>query len=225
MVTNVGEIVDNVSYQPIAVLVIHQRGGKNTENHSELPMFFVSQHEILNNGIGAGRPVTKQFLNAISTSTLEYLDERIIAHSDNKTIWWKPAGVFHISFSEQTGVKTGKYPIPALLFMLENNKLWNWALKENSRPKPETVVYCSPFYNVNPSGSCCMGNIKLPNNREIEEWERIFIGGMCTNDIRPIFKKGEPHKVWNETIGKKQFPVHLLMEYGTIQNIIDGALV
>ena len=73
-----------------------------------------------------------------------------------------------------------------------------------------------------------MGNIRVPDKLNIEstkEYEKLFFGGVCNNDLPPTLDKITGKDLWNMLIRKKM--KHFLMEYladtkNTIENILNG---
>lgn len=226
MVNNISKIKD--TYQPITALVVYQRHTDGYISDNSLPQFFITRHNIHNDGtIGSGSPITEAFFRGLaeSYSPIRYIHERVIAQSPSVIIWWRPASTVWLNFSKQTGIKSGRYPLPPMVFALKLNgkTIYNWALRNNERPKPTTKLYCSPLYNVYDDGRCCMGNAVAPGEPDVEAWESIFTGSACTNELPPSFKGGKPQEVWNRLRGKDVFPVVVLTDAGkTINSLITG---
>ena len=216
MLTNLNKI--NAAYVPVSALIVYKKIKDNNYYTGDLPQYFITKHDVSGNGdIGAGSPVTEKFMRNIAgeLDPLEYLHERIIAKSAGKVVWWTPATVAYVKFTNTTNIMSGIYPLPPMLFKLDGNELYNWALKESIRPKQETMLFRSPFFNIHGSGKCCMGNIKTIGLNNIEEWEKAFIGGTCTNELPPTFKNGRtPKDVWDNLVGKNKFPVSCLVSTG-----------
>jgi len=223
MVINIDQIEHR--YTPVSVLVIHQNDTQSYRADQNLPNIVVTRHSVYEDGsIGAGSPLTEEFVCAIGSHLLplDIIHERVIAQSANIMIWWRPACVSRLTFAKSTGIASGKYPVPPLLFMLDGTMLFNWALRDNSRPVRETKLYRSPFFNIYDNGRCCMGDINIPDTANIEKWEDIFVGGRCTKELPPTFKNGNPRDVWNQLKGKAVFPVETLRGTGeTVKSVIE----
>ena len=220
---NIAQINDD--YVPVEALIVYQKTGGDRVFESTLPKFFITEYAVFEDGtLGEGSPLTEQFVGALARGLfpLDYIHERVIAQSPAITIWWKPASTARVAFSRDTGVTGGgKYPLPPMVFKLTGGKLYNWALKDNVRPDKTTKLYRSPFFNIYDNGKCCMGNVKVPDALDIVKWEATFIGGKCTDELPPYFRKGTPKDVWNQIRGKDIFPVEILAETGlTVNNII-----
>ena len=73
-----------------------------------------------------------------------------------------------------------------------------------------------------------MGNIQMPDKLNIEatkEYEQLFFGGACNNDLPPTLDKITGKDLWNILICKKMkcFPMEYLVDTkNTIKNILNG---
>ena len=211
-------------FEPINALVVYKN--KEPDYESQLCRYFVMNHEILTDGkIGAGRPLTERFINNIMKNRDEkcrYVDERVVMISTAVTVWWKPLSVEYLYFSPSTGIKSGRYPLPPMLFALKETNghftLFNFALSESKRPAPKTPVYHSPLLNVHADGRCCMGNVGVPTSYDISAWEKVYFGSTCTPDLLPTVNDN-PKVLWNNLLDKTEFPVSKLVHYGKLDEI------
>ena len=220
---NISDIKDR--FMPVNALIVYKNIGSSYEQ--QLSQYFIMKHTILDNGtLGAGKPLTKDFiykiLNGGNRQKPQYMQERIVMHSDNITVWWKPEKAEYLSFLPESGIASGMYPLPPMLFALQKQgrgyTLYNFALCQNERPKPETVVYHSPLYNVHNNGQCCMGNVSLPETGEIDTWEKVFFGSTCAPDLKPTLNE-DPVAMWNSILNKESFPTSRLVRYGLLEDI------
>ena len=193
---------------------------------------FISLHEIDQQGnLLAGMPLTRKSLQQIAYLALPglseacYLPEEMLLYSPGHMMaWWNKAASRNLFFTKATGIKSGCYPVPALLFLVRDKTLHVWALNKNKRPVPNTKVYHAPFNNIYDGGSCCMGNVSLPeaiSPETIRQWEECFFGGAANNELPPKLKTKDPKSLWKSLAGKEQFPVRELVPYTTLENIIN----
>ncbi len=219
---NISKIIPD--FEPVNALVVYKN--KEPDYESQLCRYFVMNHEILANGnIGTGKPLTERFINDIMKNRDEkyrYVDEKVVMISNNVTVWWKPKSVEYLYFSNKTGIKSGRYPLPPMLFALKETNgyftLFNFALSENHRPVPKALVYHSPLLNVYGDGRCCMGNVGVPKSCDITAWEKVYFGSICTPDLLPTVNEN-PIKLWNGLLDKTEFPVSKLVYYSTLDEI------
>ncbi len=196
------------------------------------------EHYVMNYRIdGEGRllegaPLTRTMLRNIcslvipSLQRLEYLPERVIAHAPGSAmLWWIPAGQRHIFFAKETRLRSGFYPLPAMLFLVMNQTLHMWALTTSVRPEPSTAIYHSPLFNVYENGSCCMGDISTPRStlpKDVGVWEEAFFNGACTSHILPKLEGVDPCDFWRNLKGKGRFPHEHLVQCGTVEDVITS---
>jgi len=217
-------------------LIIYQYDKGYEDDESLRPLeHYITQHRISKTGeLREGKPLTRETLSNIcsiifpSILSVEYLSQQVIAYSpDYALLWWLPAGVRTLFFGRATGIKSGRYPTPPTLMLVVNRKLYTWALATNERPTPDTTIFHSPFYNIHPEGSCCMGNIPLPGSftpQNIADWEETFFNGCLSSELPPKLNGCAPDKLWKSLYGKKKFPAKYLVPHAqnTVSNIIDG---
>lgn len=88
-----------------------------------------------------------------------YLDSR----ADNfRLVWHVEASVRTLFFRKDTGPKTGKYPLPDLLFSASSNTMAVAAIPPGT-PTEETELYYAPFWNVNSLCNVCLGTTIFPD--------------------------------------------------------------
>lgn len=195
---------------------------------------YITKHRIDEEGrLLEGAPLTREALRKICSSvipslqTIEYIPDKVLAYSPGSAIlWWSPGVSRRVFFTKETGLISGAYQLPATLFLVANRTLHAWALATTVRPEPDTPVYHSPFFNVYESGTCCMGNIDLPQHAspgDISEWEDAFFGGACNGHIAPKLQGMDPCELWKTIKGKKEFPLGYLVPCGTVGEIIKSA--
>ena len=179
-----------------------------------------------------GAPLTRDMLRKIcslvipSLQSLEYLPERVLAYAPGSAmVWWIPAGQRRIFFARETRLRSGIYPLPAMLFLVVNQTLHTWALTASVRPELSTAIYHSPLFNVYENGSCCMGDINIPRStlpRDVGVWEEAFFDGACTSHILPKLEGIDPYDLWRSIKGKTAFPHEYLVPCGTVEDVITS---
>jgi PRTRC genetic system protein B len=206
------------------------------EGQSPRPLsHYITQHRISTTGeLLEGMPLTRETLSEICSlvvpgiRNVDYLPPEVIAYSPGHALlWWVPAGVKTLFFKGDTGIKSGRHPVPASLLLVLNGNLHTWALATNKRPSPDTELFHSPFFNVYSEGNCCMGNIHLPQSfspHDIKAWEDTFFGGLLSSDLPPQLNGCTPKKLWTSIYQKKQFPVKYLVHHQskTVSDVIQA---
>ncbi|MCX5814884.1 MAG: PRTRC system protein B [Proteobacteria bacterium] len=210
---------------------------KCADDNDDLPQYVITQHPMDEHGIiRSGSPLTRGTIRNIYRGLASghdtkpcYLPPEIIAYvSGLFVMWWRPGDVRYLLFANNTGIKSGYSPVPPALFLANDQGLMVWALEENKRPLPETRLHHYPLFNIHSNGSCCMGNIRVPDKMNIEvtkEYEQLFFGGVCNNDLPPTLDKITGKDLWNMLIRKKMkhFPMEYLADTkNTIENILNG---
>lgn len=100
---------------------------------------------------------------------------------------------------------------PGLVFVREANKLSVYALTIQGKPRPGTVLYRAPYYNIWDSGEVCQGTMPLPamiHPSAIVEHEEAFFNSAFThaNSGTPARRKQE--KLWSP----RSFPIKALIK-------------
>jgi PRTRC genetic system protein B len=159
---------------------------------------------------------------------MEYIPEKVLAYSPGTAIlWWAPAITRRVFFTNETGLRSGIYPLPATLFLVVSRTLHTWALATTARPEPGTPIYHSPFFNVYEGGTCCMGNIDLPRNAspgDIDDWEKAFFDGACNGHIAPKLQGIDPYELWKSVEGKVEFPKEHLVPCAAVEDVIKSSV-
>jgi len=104
------------------------------------------------------------FNSAGRNSTLEYLDDRILAVNNTGVVWYEPSRKAEIFFDcteanrkdLNTLCKGKKIRWPALLFKLDQGALFCRALADDQRPTQKSKLYVAPLTHINPvNGHVC----------------------------------------------------------------------
>lgn len=232
--------VEKMTYSAQSALVFYSLDREDKESNiwsykmgggSRTPESFVTLHRIQKGLVCEGQPVSRKKLLKICRTVIpsldrdfDYLPEDVIAYSKatDRMVWWLPAGVRSIFFNKATGIKSGKAPLPPLLFSFSRGNLQVFALSEDSRPVPSTITYYSPFFN----GSC-MGNVSLPMKAllsDLRKIEELFFGAAFTLERTPTLNGITGEDLWKSLISGelKQFPVDRLVKNGTVSKLLSG---
>ena len=221
------------NYVAQSALLIYER-----VDSSEKSGYYITEHPILGGEICAGKPLTKDALIALCSKlipglrqTLQYFPPNLIAFTPFGMAWWMPAiPRKQVQFSKATGIPSGPAPIPPMLFVVQGIEpdiaLYAWALGENTRPTPQTLLYRAPFFNVHRDGRVCMGNAPLPNVinlGDIPLWERLFLETEYTDELEPGLQGTSGKKLWTRLIktGAKTFPTDCLVSCGTVGGLLN----
>lgn len=193
--------------------------------------YFLTQNPIQNGAILEGRPITEETVRRVAKlitpeEKLGLIEENVLLDCKSKRImaWWVGAKQRMIHFSQDTGIKSGKAPMPAMLFVTNNGSLRVFALKENKRPALDTMLYSPPFYNSSAYGGVCMGDIKTPESRDTKKWETAFFESRFTLHGEPKLEGISGKTLWQRLVGsgKKVFPIEYLAEFATLNTLINN---
>jgi PRTRC genetic system protein B len=204
----------------------------------------ISYHEYDPQGckLGAGKPLTIDTLRSIIKVTSEkfvdfettYNFSGLIPRNvlrfftdEKKIIWWTPAQKRRLLFQKSTKIKTGVYPVPILLWKLESNRLFVWALKSQPKSLFENI-FNAPFFNTSSSGLICMGNAKFTSDsmdymEVMKMVETAFFNSYFTHSAHNNLIKSDYVKFMQEQqkSGPELFPVKQLFTASkTINTII-----
>lgn len=183
--------------------------------------------------IEAGTPVTTDAIESLSQSLGRNLDacllpDRILAVSLTRMIWWCPGGRRRIWFNAADADKksaakklNGKLVAhPALVFVAQGRNLSVLALAADRRPELNTRLYVAPYWNLDPRGLMCAGNVKMPDAVSpslITKFERAFFDSAYSHSHwghRLTAHPGGHFGLWEELSAAKatqRFPVTYLV--------------
>ena len=173
------------TFVPKAALIAYEYGASySKEYYLELPPI---------NGkgkMGAGTPVTHEFMNDIASSYSEAMnriphggipDNLLFADTrkgQDKYVWFNPPGRRRMFFHKNLNMKDGEYNLPGLVYIISNDKLCMYAFK-GKKPGGNTDLFLAPFFNVS-STWVCLGSSQLekpqsPSFKELlDYWEKRF---------------------------------------------------
>ena len=223
------------TYRPKKAIVVYERHSKYDSqlNYHHRFQSYVTVHDIVDDVIAAGKPITRTSLLKICALVMPqlkqppaYLPPDVLAYSptDELILWWTPAGTRKVLFRNDK-VESGKAPLPPLVFAAERHTLRVWALAENARPTPKTVLYNPPFFNTTAHGTC-MGDVSLPHKASpdtYKDWEDRFFRSYFTHEGVNTIKGIGLTTLWQRlTAGKyKTFPTNCLTKWGTLENYLS----
>jgi len=211
-----------------AILLYFQRGTGRA---------YATQHDMAIQPDGkpvimAGSPLTQERLLAWAKALdaappLTFLEPHILAKTADVTIWWRPAQRRKLYFNLDAKLRTGLtklnrkamhvVPCPAHLFAASRSHLYIYALRDDARPTPDTVLLRSPIMNIFEDGALCWGSVQKPrlaSQDACAQFEAAVFDGWNTH---PNGTQGEigPHglvRLWDDLITSKasRFPVDVL---------------
>jgi PRTRC genetic system protein B len=192
---------------------------------------YVTIHRIEDGSVREGKPITKKQLLRLCQSVMPklkakpiYLPSEVLSYNTidgSVMVWWRPAGIQTLFFSKEMKIRSGKAPLPPLVFIFNQGSLRTVALKEDRRPDPETDVYFTPFYNDG-----CMGNARVPisvTTKETRNLEELFFQGAFTTHGTPTLEGTDGQSLWSGLTrsGLSEFPYDCLKKRGKLKDIIQ----
>lgn len=225
---------DKMNYAARMALILYQlEDGNEEEDYTGTtpPKSYITVHRIQNGAICEGRPVSRQSLVSLCRLAMpslkadtEYIPENVLAYAplNNTLIWWMPEGTRTLFYSKEMKIKSGKAPIPPLVFYYYNRVIRVFAIRDNKRPSPETEIYHAPFFN-----GTCMGNVSIPERAkpsDIPRLESLYFDSEFTGHSTPKLKGTTGYDLWRSITGKKNavFPKDCLVKAGTLDGIFKG---
>ena len=177
-------------YQPEKAIVIYRK-----QQHGQ--QFYVECYDFNENGNPVNaHPLSVReataFAKALNTAEKKQsgfltpqglMPEKVLyIKSDNHpfVIWKTSAQQVKLLFTASLGLKTGIYPVPALVWKASRNGMALYAVMEKAEINMETPLFHAPFFNTYERGTVCMGNVTLsiPANCALEDfmkhWEKAF---------------------------------------------------
>jgi PRTRC genetic system protein B len=170
---------------PKVALVAYENSGEHGDK------YYLEMRTIGEDGImGAGKPVTYEFLKTISETcsgkndstpagaipaNLLYADTR---KGSEKYVWYNPPRKRMIYFTDAVKVPDGEYHVPGVIYAAGEGRLMVYAFTGKS-PSPDAKLYEAPFFNTT-DGGVCLGTatLKRPASPTYEQimsyWEDRF---------------------------------------------------
>jgi PRTRC genetic system protein B len=193
---------------------------------------FLTVHEVVHEGenarLAAGQLVTPDMLVELMASLgrsvpVEILPERVLVRTADTLLWWVPASVRVMFFSDRGGDPTlvalngKKYPHPPLVFKASGSRLWVRALKDNRRPDGSSSMHIAPYWNCDERGGVCTGTMRIPREKSVAAtwtWEQSFFQSEFTHALGAQKRTRHPKGVlalWKSVQGKNTFPARYLL--------------
>ena len=213
---------------------------------------FGTAHNIGLDGNGApylleGHPLTMKILNVLTAALAKgaessrsfsgFLPATVLATGISSIVWWLQAADRTVSFScndDIIGKRSGKTPHPSLVFGVNEQGWFVFAVKGNKRPTPETALFQAPFFNVWETGKICIGTTRIPNGataEQIDEWNKAFFASSFSHpnvhSVGGLVKSGGAYAFWRDLLdGKyKTFPQkQLVATKKTLNDFIKSTL-
>lgn len=193
---------------------------------SEEDTYYLESHSISKSGqVLEGKPLRQETINSIvemffanrkeSTNIGGVIPENLLLFNQlpgghYKMIWYRLPEQRVLHFADQLHIRTGKAPVPGVIYVAEKNSLTVFAFKGNKRPVDGTKLFRSPFHNVGDNGKVCLGsaNVKKPAVKSFANvqkyWEDLFWLSEFTHlngASNPT--KSDLGKVWRKLINGK----------------------
>jgi len=96
-----------------------------------------------------------------NSSTLSIFPEDLLYISNHSCIIFQKPQMQLLKFSKSLKIKNQQYPLPGLIFLLNNTSLYVYAYFGKERPHNATELFKAPFYNMFTEGQICMGDNKM----------------------------------------------------------------
>lgn len=189
--------------------------------------------------IGPGRPIDRAALytalNELAANTAAkaaFLPETVLALSPESITWWHRPTHKRVFFQCPEIKSAGAVvPHPGLVFHASLEGFRVFAVTEDTRPTPETVLHEPPYFNTWDWGKICIGSAKVPNRIDvtaIDGWESGFFESAFTHPNtgkrRVEYERG-PFAFWRDMLAGKfrQFPKDALISMNlTLADLIGG---
>lgn len=211
-------------YKPVQAIIVH-RSGSN---------YYLESCPIKDDlSFGATQPLMKQtIVDIMDTMSVDVTDRLqfkgqipkniiTVRNTPGSTLvaWRTKPQKVKLYFTKNVGLPDMTAPVPAMLWVAQNNSLSVYALKSDRVSlKAKDAVLIAPFPNVSTSGGVCWGTGKWPKDikyyedfiREIELgfWESRFSHNM-KKDVKR--SKTDLHQLWKSLKDKDKFPVDKLL--------------
>jgi PRTRC genetic system protein B len=191
---------------------------------------FATLHGIRASGDSAplltvGRAITRGFLHTLASGLKrdvrpEILPEQVLVRTSEAIAWWTRAcrrPMFFCGVDRKAEGLNGKtYPHPALVFLISGRDLYVRALCDDARPFPVTPLNNAPYWNTDPRGLVCQGDMRAPGEvsvNSIRAWEEAYFQSAFTHPNGAVRLTTHPnrfHGLWTELINKSEFPSRFL---------------
>lgn len=211
-------------FLPKFAIIGYEREDENYRNDH-----YFSYHEVAGTKLTAGMPLTKDTARNIFTclegELIKFRFKGILPknliHFDFKgnfqLIWYAHPKQRMLYFDTKTGIPSGKYPLPKLIFKLEGNALKVFALNRKESLSDDTALYHAPLLNIGTQGNVCMGNASMDYDgfeyyEDVMEFvEQQFFRSVFTETHHNQLVNGNIVNVMKQNIGKPSFDDEVLI--------------
>lgn len=237
-------LTDNITceYKPKLAITVYAAPGDTD--------FYLESHDINEKGqVLAGRPLEQEHLQGIVDVFFDerknmsritgMIPENMLAFDlrpggNYKMIWWRPAEKRVLHHAVSLKIPTGKAWVPAMVYEVDWNELYVYALDKDERPKFPSKLFQAPYFNVNDNGSVCLGNarVKKPVNPSYADimkyWEDLFwLSEFSHVNGEEKIKSGDLAAFWRKILksnGRKKWADidALIATKRTLKNLIDA---
>lgn len=133
-------------------------------------------------------------------------------------IWFTKQRRQQLYFINNLEIPNGTAEVPALVWFANKKSLRLFAVKINSRPSENTLLFNAPFFNVYQNGVVCMGtvDVNIRKSASLEEfmkcWEDYFFNSYFSHLMNGHnLINGNCVSLWKSLINTdKQFPKNVL---------------
>src|SRR5690606_8133512 len=154
---------------------------------------YMETHKIYQGTIGAGQPVSEEFLMEIAQKmkmkdfgdlphgpmphNILYIDQRT---SKIRMMWYTTPSERTVYFSKGLKIKSGPMRFPGMIYYSHGRNIWMFAYKGTSRPGPGTMLHRAPLFNTDIRGNVCLGTAQAeyptqPGYGDIMDyWEKML---------------------------------------------------
>jgi PRTRC genetic system protein B len=213
------------SYEPSEVMMIYRDKNSYTRN------CYIEVAKVKNNNgkleTQAFNPVRKKFFKdlyaVIEKDAIKFsfsiadgvmpLRFKMIGNEKQIT-WYHPPQKKFLYFTKQMSIEDGFYPLPGLVFSLNDSDLSVYAV--NEIPNEKTILYHAPFGNLYEDGSVCWGNVdvdvKQTDFKKIcKHIENLFFKSKFTHTNSDKITKSNLVTLFNSLKDKDCFPMDELL--------------
>lgn len=155
----------------------------------------------------------------------KFLRPEILSVGMNSVVWWiKPdfrRVWFNCSNNKTIGVESAETPHPGLVMAVVSDRWYVFAVKGDTRPEADTLLYQAPYFNVWTNGLICTGSTQVPEDvsaSNIASWETAFFSSAFSHPNvhapdKLLKYRGGEYKFWRHMLdGRfKDFPEKVLV--------------
>lgn len=202
---------------------------------------YFSYHSIVGEKLTAGMPLTKDTARNIFTCLegdlikfrFKGMLPKNLIHFDFKgslqLVWYVHPKQHMLYFDANTGIVSGSYPMPKLVFKLEGKTLNVFSLLRKIKLDGSTDLYHAPLLNVNTRGKVCMGNASMDYDG-FEYYEDVmgfveqqFFRSVFTETHNNRLVNGNIVNVMKDNLEKPSFDDGLLIKNGmTLSDLYEN---